>query len=93
MLIQIYYFMQEIVVCGLMKSSLSTVSNKINITLFWLFSEPEIFLYLLSQRFPSNWAEHSQVETPFISWHVPEFLQGFGEQGFASVNEKLFLKS
>jgi len=57
-----------------------------NITLFWLISETEIFLYLLSQKLPSNWAEHSQVATPFISLHVPEFLQGFGEQGFASVN-------
>lgn len=49
-------------------------------------SKSAIFLYLLSQKFPSNCAEHSQVATPFISLHVPEFLQGFGEQGFASVN-------
>lgn len=45
-----------------------------------------MYVYLLLQKFPSYCGVHSQVATPFISLHVPEFWHGFGEQGFASVN-------
>ena len=44
--------------------------------------------YPPSQKFPSNCAGHSQVATPFISLHVPEFLHGLGEHGFATVEKK-----